>query len=64
MEKTARQGKLDGAWELYATLEDDLAGLLPALEAASDRKVRKRTKTGKSRAGKKGRLPHTSRRKR
>ena len=24
MEKTGRQGKLDGGWELYATLEDDM----------------------------------------
>jgi PAS domain S-box-containing protein len=31
MEKIARQGKLDGAWELYATLEDEIALLLPAL---------------------------------
>src|SRR5262249_25905582 len=36
MEKTGRQGKLDGAWERYATLEDDIARLLPALEAAGD----------------------------
>jgi PAS domain S-box-containing protein len=33
MEKFARQGKLDGAWELYATLEDEIALLLPALHA-------------------------------
>jgi len=35
IEKTARQGKLDGAWEMYATLEDELARLLPALGAMS-----------------------------
>jgi len=33
MEKIARQGKLVGAWELYATLEDEIALLLPALHA-------------------------------
>jgi PAS domain S-box-containing protein len=31
IEKSAREGKLDGAWELYATLEEDIAKLLPAL---------------------------------
>ena len=34
IEKTGREGKLDGAWELYATLEDDLARLLPGLQSA------------------------------
>jgi HPt (histidine-containing phosphotransfer) domain-containing protein len=33
IEKEARQGKLDGAWEMYATLEDEVARLLPALQA-------------------------------
>jgi two-component system sensor histidine kinase/response regulator len=33
IEKEARQGKLDGAWEMYATLEDNIARLLPALQA-------------------------------
>jgi CheY-like chemotaxis protein len=32
IEKEARQGKLDGAWETYATLEDNIARLLPALQ--------------------------------
>jgi CheY-like chemotaxis protein/HPt (histidine-containing phosphotransfer) domain-containing protein/anti-sigma regulatory factor (Ser/Thr protein kinase) len=32
METIARQGKLEGAWEIYATLEDDVARLLPALD--------------------------------
>jgi PAS domain S-box-containing protein len=43
MEKIARQGKLDGAWELYATLEDEIALLLPALHAigAQKRAVRR-----------------------
>jgi PAS domain S-box-containing protein len=47
MEKIARQGKLDGAWELYATLEDEIALLLPALHAvgAQKRPVRR---TGRS----------------
>ena len=31
IEKNAREGKLDGAWEMYATLEEDIAKLLPAL---------------------------------
>ncbi len=38
MEKIARQGKLDGAWELYATLEDEIALLLPALQAIGAQK--------------------------
>jgi two-component system sensor histidine kinase/response regulator len=42
MEKNARQGKLDGAWELYATLEDEIASLLPALQAIGDKKVKPR----------------------
>src|SRR5262249_33901033 len=33
IEKSGREGKLDGAWELYATLEDEIARLVPALEA-------------------------------
>jgi two-component system, sensor histidine kinase and response regulator len=33
IEKNAREGKLDGAWELYATLEEDIAKLLPALHS-------------------------------
>jgi PAS domain S-box-containing protein len=33
IEKEARQGKLDGAWEMYATLEDEFAHFLPALQA-------------------------------
>ena len=40
MEKTARQGKLDGAWELYATLEDQIALLLPALHAIGANKTK------------------------
>jgi CheY-like chemotaxis protein len=38
MEKIARQGTLDGAWELYATLEDEIALLLPALHAIGEQK--------------------------
>jgi two-component system, sensor histidine kinase and response regulator len=38
VEKIARQGKLDGAWDLYATLEEDLGRLLPALRSASGAK--------------------------
>jgi len=55
IEKTARQGKLDGAWELYATLEDDVARLLPALHAIE---------RSAGAAGRHRRLNHTSRRKR
>ena len=47
MEKTARQGKLDGAWELYATLEDEIALLLPALHAIGAQK-RPLRRTGRS----------------
>src|ERR1700722_7853086 len=42
MEKNGRQGKLDGAWELYATLEDEIALLLPALQAIGDKKEKPR----------------------
>jgi CheY-like chemotaxis protein/HPt (histidine-containing phosphotransfer) domain-containing protein len=31
METAAREGRVEGAWEIYATLEDDIAHLLPAL---------------------------------
>ena len=42
MEKNSRQGKLDGAWELYATLEDEIASLLPALQAIGEKKDKPR----------------------
>jgi PAS domain S-box-containing protein len=38
IEMTARQGTLDGAWEMYAALEDDTARLLPGLEKLSEGK--------------------------
>jgi PAS domain S-box-containing protein len=66
IEKTGREGKLDGAWEQYATLEDDLARLLPALQSAGSPKgmrVQSGTKAS-SRAGRNNRLHHVSRRKR
>jgi len=50
METIARQGKLDGAWELYATLEDDITRLLPALHVVG---------TSKSTGGRRNR-PHPS----
>jgi PAS domain S-box-containing protein len=40
MEKAARQGKLDGTWELYATLEDQIALLLPALHTIGEQKTK------------------------
>ncbi|MGA7853129.1 MAG: response regulator [Candidatus Acidiferrales bacterium] len=40
MEKAARQGKLDGTWELYATLEDQIALLLPALHSIGANKTK------------------------
>jgi PAS domain S-box-containing protein len=46
MEKNARQGKLEGAWELYATLEDEIASLLPALQAIGEKKEKPR-RTGR-----------------
>jgi PAS domain S-box-containing protein len=55
METTARQGKLDGAWETYATLEDDIARLLPALHKIG---------SSKSKAGQRNRVHKASRRKR
>jgi len=55
MEKIARQGKLVGAWELYATLEDEIALLLPALHAIG---VQKRASRRTSRS------PHAPGRKR
>ncbi|MGB0037105.1 MAG: response regulator [Candidatus Acidiferrales bacterium] len=36
MEKTGREGKIEGAWEMYATLEDDMARLVPALQKIGD----------------------------
>lgn len=39
IEMTARQGTLDGAWEMYAALEDDIARLLPELQALSREKA-------------------------
>ncbi len=38
IEKAGRQGKLDGTRELYATLEDDIASLLPALHSIGEHK--------------------------
>jgi PAS domain S-box-containing protein len=38
IEKRGRQGKLDGTWENYATLEDDIALLLPALQSIGEPK--------------------------
>jgi CheY-like chemotaxis protein len=38
IEKRGRQGKLDGTWEKYATLEDDIALLLPALHSIGEPK--------------------------
>jgi PAS domain S-box-containing protein len=55
MEKAARQGKLDGTWELYATLEDQIASLLPALHTIgaqkpkSQRQARSQHSTGRKR---------------
>jgi PAS domain S-box-containing protein len=55
MEKAARQGKLDGSWELYATLEDQIALLLPALhtigaqKTKSQRQARPQHSTGRKR---------------
>ena len=64
MEKTGRQGKLDGAWELYATLEDDIARLLPDLEAASELKASRVKKVTQGTDKRKGRLHKSPRRKR
>jgi two-component system sensor histidine kinase/response regulator len=38
IEKRGRQGKLDGTWEKYAALEDDIALLLPALQSIGEPK--------------------------
>jgi PAS domain S-box-containing protein len=64
IEKTGREGKLDGAWELYATLEDDLARFLPALQSVGSPKDAKSQPRAKpSRAGRNNRLQHGTRRK-
>jgi len=55
IEKEAHQGKLDTAWEMYATLEDEIALLLPALQEVREQKKR---------VGRPARRPKTSRRKR
>jgi HPt (histidine-containing phosphotransfer) domain-containing protein len=54
IEGMARQGKLEGAWEIYATLEDDIARLLPALQEIG---------SSKSTAGRRTRPHQTPRRK-
>jgi two-component system, sensor histidine kinase and response regulator len=38
IEKAGRQGKLDGTWDQYAALEDDIALLLPALQTIGEPK--------------------------
>ena len=38
IEKAGRQGKLDGTWDQYAALEDDIALLLPALQTIGEHK--------------------------
>jgi PAS domain S-box-containing protein len=54
MEKIARQGKLDGAWELYATLEDEIALLLPALHAiGAQQRASRRTSRSRHAPGRK-----------
>jgi CheY-like chemotaxis protein len=64
IEKTGREGKLDGAWELYATLEDDLARFLPALQSVGSPKgAKSQPRTKPSRAGRNNRLQHGTRRK-
>jgi CheY-like chemotaxis protein len=64
IEKTGREGKLDGAWELYATLEDSLARLLPALESAViPESAKTETKHKPRRAERKNSPQHVSRRK-
>jgi PAS domain S-box-containing protein len=64
IEKTGREGKLDGAWELYATLEDDLARFLPALQSVgSPKDAKSQPRTKPSRAGRNNRLQHGTRRK-
>jgi PAS domain S-box-containing protein len=67
IEKTGREGKLDGTWELYATLEDDVARLLPALQSAGSPKSGKSTKTNSRtktrRTGQQSRPHRASRRK-
>ncbi|HYL68737.1 MAG TPA: ATP-binding protein [Candidatus Limnocylindria bacterium] len=55
IETTARQGKLEGAWEIYATLEDDIARLLPVLHDVGD---------SRSTAGRRARPHQSPRRKR
>ena len=54
IERIARQDTLEGAWEIYATLEEDIAGLLPALHEIG---------SSKSTAGRRNRPHHTPRRK-
>jgi PAS domain S-box-containing protein len=55
VEKSAREGKLDGARELGATLEKQIAVLLPALRAIAQRngKVKRRVRSRNSRRRKK-----------
>ena len=55
MEISSREGTLDGAWEMYATLEDEIARLLPALQVIGNSKSSDERRT---------RSPNPSRRKR
>ena len=45
IESIARQGALEGAWEIYASLEDDIAQLLPALHDVGGSKNTGRRRT-------------------
>jgi PAS domain S-box-containing protein len=53
IEKLARQGKLDGAWEIYATLEDQIALLLPDLQTIGSQKTKSRRNARPHPAGRK-----------
>jgi PAS domain S-box-containing protein len=68
IEKMGREGKLNGAWELFATLEDDLARLVPALEAIGHightRGGTRAKKNGSSKTGRRSRQHPAQRRKR
>jgi hypothetical protein len=48
IEMAARQGRLDAGWKMYAALEDQIASLLPRLQAAIGEPERRR-RAGRSR---------------
>ena len=54
IELTARGGTLEGCWELYTKLEDEIASLLPALQDVGEKTKGKARPRGRGRSRRKG----------